>query len=163
MTISSFRTSAQFSLNLTKINLLLWMFIAPHCCETYWGESDVVSINFSDLSTVRSVQLYWLRGVARLLVNLTTGTWNPEILNSKWQRRSPWPHSLRLRSAAPRMLRLWVRIPPGAWMFVWYESCVLSCRGICDELITHPEQAYLLWCVVVYELECWRIRRTWSA
>jgi hypothetical protein len=54
------------------------MFIAPHSCETYWGESGV-SINFSGLSTVQSIQLYELRDVARLLVNLTTGTWNPEI------------------------------------------------------------------------------------
>ena len=26
---------------------------------------------------------------------------------------SQWPRSLRLRSAAARLLRLWVRIPPG--------------------------------------------------
>jgi hypothetical protein len=36
-------------------------------------------------------------------------------------------------------LRLWVRIPPGAWMFVCCECCVLSGRGLCDELITRPE------------------------
>jgi hypothetical protein len=30
------------------------------------------------------------------------------------------------RSAAARLLRLWVRIPPGAWMFVCCECCVLS-------------------------------------
>jgi hypothetical protein len=27
-------------------------------------------------------------------------------------------------STAPRLLRLWVRIPPGAWMFAFYECCV---------------------------------------
>jgi hypothetical protein len=43
--------------------------------------------------------------------------------------------SLRRRSAAARLLRLWVRIPPGAWMFVCYVCCVLSGRGLCDELI----------------------------
>ena len=32
--------------------------------------------------------------------------------------RSQWPRGLRRRSAAARLLRLWVRIPPGAWMFV---------------------------------------------
>ena len=31
--------------------------------------------------------------------------------------RSQWPRGLRRRSAAARLLRLWVRIPPGAWMF----------------------------------------------
>ena len=30
---------------------------------------------------------------------------------------------------------------------------VLSGRGLCDELITRPEESYRLWCVVVYDLE----------
>jgi hypothetical protein len=34
--------------------------------------------------------------------------------------------------------RSWVRIPPGAWMFVYCECCVLSVRGLCDELIIRP-------------------------
>ena len=29
--------------------------------------------------------------------------------------RSQWPCGLRRRSSAARPLRLWVRIPPGAW------------------------------------------------
>ena len=33
-------------------------------------------------------------------------------------RRSQWPCGLRRGSAAVRSLGLWVRIPPGAWMFV---------------------------------------------
>ena len=57
------------------------------------------------------------------------------------------------RSTAARLLRLWVRIPPGAWTFVCYECCVLSGRGLCDELITHPEESYRLWPVVVCDLE----------
>jgi len=28
------------------------------------------------------------------------------------------------------------------------EYCVLSGRGLCDELITRPEESYRLWCVV---------------
>ena len=32
-------------------------------------------------------------------------------------RRSQWPRGLRRRSTAARLLSLWVRIPPGAWMF----------------------------------------------
>jgi len=50
-------------------------------------------------------------------------------------------------SAAVRLLRLWVRIPPGAWMSVCCECCVLSGSGLCDELITRPEQSDRLWCV----------------
>jgi hypothetical protein len=30
---------------------------------------------------------------------------------------------------------------------------VLSGRGLCDELITRPEEFYRLWCVVVCDLE----------
>jgi len=34
---------------------------------------------------------------------------------------------------------------------------VLSGRGLCDELITCPEESYLLWCVVVCDLETSRM------
>jgi hypothetical protein len=61
------------------------------------------------------------------------------------------------RSAAARLLRSWVRIPPGAWMFVCCECCVLSGRGLCDELITLPEESYRLCCVVVCDLETSRM------
>jgi len=73
--------------------------------------------------------------------------------------QSQWPRGLRRRSQAARLLRSWVRIPPGAWMFVYCECCVLSGRGLCDELITRPEESYRLWCVVVYDLETSRMRR----
>jgi len=33
----------------------------------------------------------------------------------------------------------------------------LSGRGLCDELITRPEESYGLWCVVVCDLEISRI------
>ena len=73
--------------------------------------------------------------------------------------RSQWPRGLRRRSTATRLLRSWVRNPPGAWMFVCCECCVLSRRGLCDELITRPEE----WCVVVCDLETSRMRRPWPA
>jgi len=75
--------------------------------------------------------------------------------------RSQWPRGLRRRSAAARLLRSWVRILPGAWMFVCCECCVLSGRGLWDELITRPEKSYRLWCVVVCDLETSRMRRPW--
>ena len=67
--------------------------------------------------------------------------------------RSQWPRDLRRMSAAARLLRSWVRIPPGAWIFFCFECCVLSGRGLCDELITRPQESYRLWCVVVCDLE----------
>ena len=33
------------------------------------------------------------------------------------------------------------------------ECCLLSGRGLYDELITRPEESYRLWCVVVRDLE----------
>ena len=39
-----------------------------------------------------------------------------------------------------------------------YLLCVLSGRGLCDELITRPEESYRLWCVVVCDLETSRMR-----
>ena len=44
--------------------------------------------------------------------------------------RSQWPRCLRRRSSAACPLRLWVRFPPGAWMIVCFECCVLSLRRI---------------------------------
>ena len=43
------------------------------------------------------------------------------------------------RSEAARLLRMWVRLEPEAWIFVCCECYVLSGRGLCDELIPRPE------------------------
>jgi len=40
---------------------------------------------------------------------------------------------------------------------------VLSGRGLCDGLITRPEESYRLWCVVVCNLETSRMRGPWPA
>ena len=57
-------------------------------------------------------------------------TWVKYEMHTKFQRdnlkeiRSHWPRGLRLRSAAARLLKLWVRIPPGDM-----EVCLL--RVLC--------------------------------
>ena len=76
---------------------------------------------------------------------------------TKQDSRSQWPCGLNRRTAAACLLRSWVRIPPGAWTFVCCECSVLSGRGLCDELITCPEEFYRLRCVVVCDLETSRI------
>jgi len=38
---------------------------------------------------------------------------------------------------------------------------VLSGRGLCDGLITRPEESYRLCCVVVCDLETSWMKRTW--
>jgi hypothetical protein len=79
--------------------------------------------------------------------------------------QSQWSRGLRTRtrSATARLLRLWVRIPPGSWMSVCCECCVLSGRGLCDGLITRPEESYQVWCVVVCDLETSWMRRFWPS
>jgi hypothetical protein len=39
------------------------------------------------------------------------------------------------------------------------ECCVLSDRGLCDGLITRPEESYRLWRVVVCDQEISKTRR----
>jgi hypothetical protein len=73
-----------------------------------------------------------------------------------WSQR---PRGLRHRSSVARLLRLWGRISLGAWMFVCCEFCVLSGRGLCDGLITRPEESYRLWRVVVCDKETSKTRR----
>jgi len=46
-------------------------------------------------------------------------------------------------------------------MSVCCECRVLAGRGLCDELITRPEESYRLCCVVVGDLETSRRRRPW--
>jgi hypothetical protein len=73
-----------------------------------------------------------------------------------------WSHGLRCRSAAARLLILRVWIPLAAWMFICCKCCVLEGRGLCDELITRPEESYQLWCVIVRYLETSRLQKPWS-
>jgi len=63
----------------------------------------------------------------------------------------PLPVAARSRrgSAAARLLGLWVRIPPLAWMSI-STACLLSGIGLCDELIPRPEVSYRLLCVCVW-------------
>ena len=52
---------------------------------------------------------------------------NRRKLKTMWIRRHECMYvyaDLRSRSATARLLRLWVRIPPGAWKFVYCVCCV---------------------------------------
>jgi hypothetical protein len=44
-------------------------------------------------------------------------------------------------------------------MFVCCECCALSGRGLCDGLITRPEESYQLWRVVMCDQETSKTRR----
>jgi len=49
----------------------------------------------------------------------------------------------------------------GMDVYLLWMLCVLSGRGLCDELITRPEESYRLWSVVVCDLETLIIRGPW--
>ena len=73
--------------------------------------------------------------------------------------RSQWPRGRRRRSTAARLLRLWVRILPGAWMSVCCECCVLSGRGLRGA--DYSSRGVLP--AVVCDLETSWMRRPWPA
>jgi len=64
-------------------------------------------------------------------------------------RRSQWPRGLRRRSADPRLLRLWVRIPPGAWMFVsvvcWKVEVFATSRSLVQRSPTDCGASLCVW------------------
>ena len=50
--------------------------------------------------------------------------------------RSQWPRDLRCRSAASRLLRLWVRIPLGTWLsVVSVLCCQVEVSATCRSLV----------------------------
>ena len=63
-------------------------------------------------------------------------------------RRVTWDSNPRFQQASGRR---------PLWIFVCCECRVLSGRGLCDELITRPEESYRLCCVVVCDLETTRM------
>jgi len=80
------------------------------------------------------------------------------IADYRKRSRSQWPRGLRHSSAAARLLGLWVRIQSGEWMFVCFV-CRVSGRGLCEELISRPNDSYRRWCVDVSDLPTSRMRR----
>ena len=61
--------------------------------------------------------------------------------------RSLYPHGLMRGSAAPRLLGLRLESPQRHGYLSFFECCFLSGRGLCVDLITHPEESYRVWCV----------------
>jgi hypothetical protein len=90
-----------------------------------------------------------------------TGGLSRQKQTSSQNCRPQWPRGLRRPYEAARLRRLWFRIPPGAWMIVCCECCVLLSRSLCFGLITRPEKSYWLSRVVDCDLETSWMRRPW--
>ena len=57
------------------------------------------------------------------------------------------PIAVAVQSTATRLLGLRFRIPPGAWISICCECCVLPGRGLCVGLIARVEESYQVRCV----------------
>jgi len=78
--------------------------------------------------------------VATRVCDVCSDKFRLTVLCPFWLQCSP---TLRRRSTAAPLMKLWVRIPPGAWMFAVSVVCCTG-RGLCDELITRTEESYRL-------------------
>jgi len=85
------------------------------------------------------------------IINMINITQIHNYVSSKQKiSRSRWPRGLRRGCATARWLELRVRIAAGTCLSVSCECCVLLGRGLCDGLITRPEESYWVWCVWVW-------------
>jgi len=123
----------------THFSLFCEIFLKPRTLmPTYdnFDEETVVLSSWSQNFSLRGWQL-WHYMFYAIFNNMTV---KPTLLQCKFKwwnvqkytplctliSRSQWPRRLRRRSAAAPLLRLWVRIPPEAWMPVSCECSVLS-------------------------------------
>ena len=129
----------------------LWLFFSLSVFISFFYIFQNVLCRFKERSFCFGILLSWKHNGERLKINFP--------YTMEFTCRSQWPRGLRRRSSAARLLRLWVRISPRAWMFVCCECCVLSGRGLCGGLITRPEELYRMWRVVVCDQETSKKRR----
>jgi hypothetical protein len=162
------------------LSLSLSLLPTSHCIPFFvCAHSYTFRIRKWFFRVVNSLSLYIVRrcSVLTCFANVSHWRWRDhgpgcfQLLWDDWKTHRfvavnwvvPVPVAARSkhRSAAAGLLGMWVRIPSKVWMSVCCECCVLSGRGLCDELITRPEESYPLWCVVVCDLETSRMRRPW--
>jgi hypothetical protein len=128
-----------------------WLF-----CGTVWKQTLWLHPLFSN--TVQNILAWWLFPPLRSLHCLFASVLIFENLLAQTSQ-SYWPRWGG--SAVAHFLELHVRIPPGAWMSLSCDCCLLSGRGLCVGLITHPEESYWMLCVslgVIAEHRHWRGR-----
>jgi hypothetical protein len=116
------------------------------------SQADRKALGWSALKEIRLVDL----AIAGDLLDCPAGPCRPWLLrqakgSTLGQRKYlPTCRTGGFPTSANFESKLAVRPLMGAWMSVCYECCVLSGRGLCDGLITRPEESYRLWCVWVW-------------
>ena len=83
----------------------MYVHTSWHVSNENWGQVRINFVMFIciHVATREPLGTFLLNLTQRVEINVTTHE----------ERRSQWPRVLRRRSAAARLLRLWVRIPPG--------------------------------------------------
>ena len=127
-------------------------------CTTY--NKNIISYKTNILGVPwHGLRVFEIRALNRLFGpkrDELTGEWR-KLYNEELNDLYCSPNIMR--KIKSRLMR-WA----GEWDFFFYCECrMLSGRGLCDELITRPEESYQLWCVVVRDLETSWIRRPWVA
>jgi hypothetical protein len=77
--------------------------------------------------------MYWINSSGQRTRGGLPAWWLGEVLTTPHRKNvSCYEMFTQWRgSAAARFLWLYLRIPPGAWLFVWCKCCALSGRGLC--------------------------------
>jgi hypothetical protein len=114
-------------------------------------------------SSSQTVHRDWDTGCCSCRILLHLANYLTQIIFvSRWaSKRSQWPRGLRRGFAAARLLGSRVRIPPGVWLSVCCECCLLSCKRLCDWPSIHPEESYRVCCVPECDREASIMRRPW--
>jgi hypothetical protein len=119
--------------------------ILIHCCSGHKPTIAVAAVNMQKTVGVTVMPGVTLQPFGSAITNARPPPDNYHVIFlGVTGSQSQCSRGLRRRSTAARLLRSWVRIPPGHGCLL----CVWSGRGLGDELITRPEESYLLWRVV---------------
>jgi hypothetical protein len=114
-----------------KSNVLARIQLRANTLQPYVHRSVMSHTKFG--YNARTLTSYYFMGLHFILSFV-------EAYTVGWPRGLKWP-------AAARLPKLRVRTPPGAWMSVSFECCVLSGRGVCDGPITRSKVSYRVLCV----------------
>jgi hypothetical protein len=134
---------------LTAVNVEIKVFCDVTPCGLVKGYQSVWEtcyFHFESRNFILTLKMAETNSSEMLVPSYQT-TWHQTLENTiilVIMGRSQWSRSLRSGSAAARLLKMWVLIPPGAWMSVSFECCVLSGRGLCDGPITRPEESSIM-------------------
>jgi hypothetical protein len=103
-------------------------FLLPSRCNVQQAKSNLMYLPWRSCSLQRKscivhALLIVHYALGRDGTKNVTGTLIPTTTHPS--SRSQWSRRLKRRSATARLLRLWVRIPPGTWMSVVSVVCIV--------------------------------------